>query len=130
MQAQLSDLAGLLRADVLRVKSEFRRLNLALSFTPTDAAPRPHYVVIGQCDLSALAFFLVLQPNRPIGGAERARPFAWVRFWTTWGGKRSTAAPQFYWRFLVTLPSVEARGRWRERGKFPAPTQPGRVRGC
>jgi len=41
---------------VPRVESEFRRLNLALTFTPTDAAPRPHYVVKDQCDLSALAF--------------------------------------------------------------------------
>jgi hypothetical protein len=57
VQAQLSDLAGLLKPDVPRVKSEFRRLNLALTFTATDACPRPRYIVKGQCDLSALVFF-------------------------------------------------------------------------
>lgn len=32
-------------------------------------------------------------------------------------GERSRAAPQFYC-VLVSLPSVEARGRWRERGRM------------
>ena len=31
---------------------------------------------------------------------------------------RSTAAPRFYCGFSVTLPSVEALGRWRERGRW------------
>ena len=61
---QLGDLAGLLRSDVARVKSEFRRLNLALTFTPTEAEPRPHYVVKGQCDLSALVFSVVRPADR------------------------------------------------------------------
>jgi len=56
VRTQLEDLAGLLHEDVPKVKAEFRRLNLALTFTPTDAQPRPHYVVKGQCDLSALVF--------------------------------------------------------------------------
>jgi hypothetical protein len=62
VRQQLGDLAGLLRSDVARVKAEFRRLNLALTFTPTEAKPRPHYVVKGQCDLSALVFRLYGRP--------------------------------------------------------------------
>src|SRR4029450_6584320 len=30
---------------------------------------------------------------------------------------RTTAAPPVLWRFLGELPSVEARGRWRQRGE-------------
>ena len=48
---------GLLKSDPATVKSEFRRLNLQLTFHPTEAEPRAHYVVKGQCDLGALAFF-------------------------------------------------------------------------
>jgi hypothetical protein len=61
---QLGDLAGLLRSDAARVKAEFRRLNLTLTFTPTDAEPRPHYVAKGQCDLSALVFSVVRPADR------------------------------------------------------------------
>jgi hypothetical protein len=68
---QLSDLAGLLKEDVPRVKAELRRLNLALTFTPTDAAPRPHYVVKGQCDLSALVFSFVQGADRGRGSLTR-----------------------------------------------------------
>ena len=53
---QLKDIVGLLESDPARVKSEFRRLDLQLTFHPTEAEPRPHYVVKGQCDLSALVF--------------------------------------------------------------------------
>jgi hypothetical protein len=59
VKAQLADLVGLLKSDVPRVKTEFRRLNLALTFTPVEAKPRPHFVVTGQCDLSALVFSFV-----------------------------------------------------------------------
>lgn len=41
VRQQLDDLAGLLRSDVARVKAEFRRLTLSLSFIPTEAEPRP-----------------------------------------------------------------------------------------
>ena len=54
---QLKDLAGLLKSDPAKVKSEFRRLNLQLTFHPTETEPRPHYIVKGQCDLGALVFF-------------------------------------------------------------------------
>jgi site-specific DNA recombinase len=54
---QLQDLVGLLKTDPARVKSEFLRLNLQLKFDPTEAEPRPYYLVKGQCDLSALVFF-------------------------------------------------------------------------
>ena len=64
VRTQLEDLAGLLHDDVPTVKAEFRRLNLALTFTPTDAQPRPHYVVKGQCDLSALVFSFVWPAER------------------------------------------------------------------
>jgi DNA invertase Pin-like site-specific DNA recombinase len=69
VQEQLGDLAGLLRSDVARAKTEFRRLNLSLSFTPTDASPRPHYVVKGQCDLSALVFSFSRPSDHWAGGA-------------------------------------------------------------
>jgi len=57
VQEQLEDLGGLLKTDPARAKSEFRRLNLQLNFHPTEAEPRPYYLVKGQCDLSALVFF-------------------------------------------------------------------------
>ena len=72
VEHQLVDLHSLLKEDVPRVKSEFRRLNLALGFRPVDSQPRAHYVVEGQCDLSALVFFL-------FGPADAASPPAWVR---------------------------------------------------
>jgi hypothetical protein len=56
VHTQLSDLHALLKTDPAKVKTEFRRLNLALTFHPTEAKPRPYYMVKGQCDLSALAF--------------------------------------------------------------------------
>jgi len=59
VEAQLGDLATLLKTDVPRVKAEFRRLNLQLTFGPVEAKPRPHYIVKGQCDLSALVFSFV-----------------------------------------------------------------------
>jgi hypothetical protein len=80
---QLKDLAGLLKSDPAKVKSEFRRLNLQLTFHPTEAEPRPHYIVKGQCDLSALVFSICAHVTR-------------VRFWTHRGSIRSTAAPQFH----------------------------------
>ena len=49
----------LLKSDPVKVKSEFRRLNLKLTFNPVEAEPRPHFVVQGQCDLSALAISFV-----------------------------------------------------------------------
>ena len=54
---QLQNLVALLKTDPAKVKSEFRRLNLNLTFNPVEAEPRPHFVVKGQCDLSALVFF-------------------------------------------------------------------------
>jgi hypothetical protein len=61
---QLKDLTGLLKSDPAKVKSEFRRLNLQLTFHPTEAEPRAHYIVKGQCDLGALVFFF-LRSRRP-----------------------------------------------------------------
>jgi hypothetical protein len=57
VREQLQNLTALLKTDPLKVKSEFRRLNLNLTFNPIEAEPRPHFVVKGQCDLSALVFF-------------------------------------------------------------------------
>ena len=54
---QLKEMTGLLKSDPAKVKTEFRRLNLQLTFHPTEAEPRAHYIVKGQCDLSALVFF-------------------------------------------------------------------------
>jgi hypothetical protein len=64
VREQLTDLTGLLKSNPAKVKSEFRRLNLQLTFHPTEAEPRAHYVVKGQCDLSALVFFY-LRSRRP-----------------------------------------------------------------
>jgi DNA invertase Pin-like site-specific DNA recombinase len=64
VDAQLADLASVLKENVPRVKSEFRRLNLALRFSPVEAEPRPYYVVEGQCDLSALVFLFVHPATR------------------------------------------------------------------
>jgi site-specific DNA recombinase len=79
VRGQLEDLTGLLKSDPAKVKSEFRRLNLQLTFHPTEAEPRAHYIVKGQCDLSALVFFYlrsrrpgaVLGPTRGQSAAER-----------------------------------------------------------
>ena len=59
--AQLKDLAGLLKSDPAKVKSEFRRLNLQLTFHPTEAKPRPHLhcqrpVRLGRTGLFLFAF--------------------------------------------------------------------------
>ena len=57
VREQLKDLAGPPKSDPAKVKSEFRRLSLQLTFHPTEAEPRAHYIVKGQCDLGALVFF-------------------------------------------------------------------------
>jgi hypothetical protein len=57
VREQPTDLTALLKSNPAKVKSEFRRLNLQLTFHPTEAEPRAHYIVKGQCDLSALAYF-------------------------------------------------------------------------
>jgi site-specific DNA recombinase len=59
VREQLEDLTNLLKSDPVKVKSEFRRLNLKLTFNPVEAKPRPHFVVKGQCDLSALVFLFL-----------------------------------------------------------------------
>ena len=81
VERQLADLVGLLKNDPVRVKAEFRRLNLQLQFRPVEAEPRPHFVVTGQCGLSALVFLFlrrrlkgaVLDPMRGRQGRERRR---------------------------------------------------------
>jgi hypothetical protein len=79
VEKQLRELTGVLKADPAKVKSEFRRLNLQFSFTPTEAEPRPHYIVKGQCELSALVFFYFALPipgcgSGPIEGASGPQP--------------------------------------------------------
>ena len=66
VETQLADLVGVLKDDPGRVKAEFRRLNLQLQFRPVEAEPRPHYVVSGQCGLSALVFLFL---RRRLAGA-------------------------------------------------------------
>jgi site-specific DNA recombinase len=68
VERQLADLTVLLKSDPTRVKAEFRRLNLQLTFTPVEAEPRAHYVVKGQCDLSALVFSVVQPAGRRAAG--------------------------------------------------------------
>ena len=95
----------MLKSDPAKVKSEFRRLNLQLTFHPTEAEPRDHYIVKGQCDLGALAFFyLRSRCQSAVLGSLR--------------GHQAHNRTPFLLTFLVRLPSVEARGRWRERGRM------------
>jgi site-specific DNA recombinase len=72
VEQQLQSLTELLKSDPARVKAEFRRLNLELKFHPTEAQPRPHYVVKGQCDLAALVF-LFLRSRRKSAVLDRTR---------------------------------------------------------
>ena len=105
MAQQLADLVGVLKNDPGRVKAEFRRLNLQLEFRPVEAKPRPHYVVSGQCGLSALVFLFL---RRRLAGAVLDRL------------KEESVHSRtlILLRFSVRLPSVEATGRWRERGRM------------
>lgn len=64
VEEQLLELTALLKDDPARTKAEFRRLNLQLTFKPVETKPRAHFVVSGQCDLSALAF-LFLRAKHP-----------------------------------------------------------------
>ena len=57
VEQQLQNITEVLKTDAAKTKAEFRRLNLQLTFSPVEAKPRAHFVVTGQCDLSALAFF-------------------------------------------------------------------------
>ena len=72
IEHQLGDLVSFLKDDVPKVKSEFRRLNLALTFEPVEDEPRAHYVVKGQCDLSALAFSFVRPAASGVQSSRRA----------------------------------------------------------
>jgi site-specific DNA recombinase len=85
VHTQMQNLTELLKTDAPRVKSEFRRLSLQLSFNPIEAEPRPHYMVKGQCDLSALVFFYLRSRN---GGAVLDRMLANpVRARSSWPGR-------------------------------------------
>ena len=57
VEQQLQNLTEVLKTDAAKTKAEFRRLNLQLTFSPVEAKPRAHFLVTGQRDLSALAFF-------------------------------------------------------------------------
>ena len=120
VEGQLTDLTSVLRDDVARVKSELRRLNLALNFSPVEAEPRAHYVVEGQCDLSALVFSFVRPATQGKGRGTMA-----------WRSGRQGAVVDYLGEQAVQsrtpvllissvwLPSVTATGRWRERGRMP-----------
>ena len=73
VENQLRDLTSVLKTDPARTKSEFRRLNLELTFHPTEAEPRAHYIVKGQCDLSALVFFYLRSGKSAVLDLMRAR---------------------------------------------------------
>ena len=105
MREQLQGLTGLPTSDPAKVKSEFRRLNLQLTFHPTEAEPRAHYVVKGQCDLGALVFFY-LRSRRQGAVLDPMR------------GQSDHNRTPVLLRFLVKLPSVTATGRWREWGRM------------
>ena len=105
VREQLKDLAGLLKSDPAKVKSEFRRLNLQLTFHPTEADPRDHYIVKGHCNLGALVFFYLRSRHQGAAlGSLREH--------------QAHSRTLILLRFLVRLPSVDATGRWRERGRM------------
>jgi hypothetical protein len=101
---QLQNVTELLKTDVVKAKAEFRGLNLHLVFKPVESKPRAHYVVSGQCDLSVLAFFY-LRSKESGAGLDRMLE-----------GPVHSRTPVLL-RFSMRLPSVEATGRWRERGR-------------
>ena len=105
MREQLQDLTGLLKSDPAKAKAEFRRLNLQLTFHPTEAEPRAHYIVKGQCDLGALVFFYL-------------RSYRQSAVLVPMRGQSDHNRTPVLLTFLVRLPSVEATGRWRERGRM------------
>jgi hypothetical protein len=116
VKRQLADLTALLRTDVPRAKSEFRRLNLALTFHPTEAKPRPYYVVKGQCDLSALAFSRFVPADLlPIRWTHRDRVSS--ASLDLLGERSVHSRTPVLLRFSIRLPSVTATGRWRERAR-------------
>ena len=105
VREQLQDLTGLLKSDPAKAKAEFRRLNLELTFHPTEAEPRAHYIVKGQCDLGALVFFY-LRSRRQGAVLDPMR------------GQSDHSRTPVLLTFLVRFPSVTATGRWRERGRM------------
>jgi DNA invertase Pin-like site-specific DNA recombinase len=64
VREQLQNLTALLKSDPAKAKSEFRRLNLQLTFNPVEAKPRANYVVKGQCDLSALVLLFLRRKSQ------------------------------------------------------------------
>ena len=95
VERQLQDLVGLLKSDPTSVKAQFRHLSLQLTFKPVEAKPRPHYIVNGQCDLSALAVLYLRSKNM---GAVLDRMLE----------HPAHSRTPVLLRFLVRLPSVEA----------------------
>jgi hypothetical protein len=85
---QLKDLAGLLKSEPAKVKSEFRRLNLQLTFHPTEAELGPITLSKASATWAHWSFSICVRGAR-------------VRFWALRGGIRPTAAPQFHWGFRL-----------------------------
>jgi hypothetical protein len=71
VKKELESLHPLLKSDIQRAKTEFRRLNLQLNWTPVEAEPRPHIHVKGQCDLAALALSVLMAAQRSGSGVGR-----------------------------------------------------------
>ncbi|PYR93544.1 MAG: hypothetical protein DMF84_09080 [Acidobacteria bacterium] len=98
---QLRSLHQLLLTNPERTKSEFRRLNLKLEWTPIEAEPRPYIAVKGQCDLSALAFSVLVPAERRMGAvvglslgrAAVERSWSRARFTHTARDGRAGSAP-------------------------------------
>ena len=110
VEAQLQNLTELLKSDPAKVKAEFRRLNLQLTFKPTEATPRPHDVVSGQCD----------SPHWPFSICAPR-----VRFWTgcwsdpLWKSSRHSISVPTHLRD----PRTRAWGE-SESGRAAAPPRP------
>jgi hypothetical protein len=108
VQAQLQDLHALLKENPEKVQAEFRRLNLHLTFTPVGSdTDKAFFHVNGQCDLSALAFSRLWPASSPGSGAFLSLSLE----------RSAHSRTPVLLRFRVELPSVEATGRWRERGR-------------
>ena len=116
VEAQLGDLASLLKEDFPRVKTEFGRLNLALKFTPVEGDPCAHYVVEGQCDLSALALSFVQAGRSRVPNGRLGDPLTMgaVLDLSREGAVHSRTPVLL--RFRVRLPSVTAAGRGENAG--------------
>ena len=101
VEQQLQNLTEVLKTDAAKTKAEFRRLNLQLTFSPVEAKPRAHYIVLASATCAHWPFLFALQQ---------------VRFWIGRWSVRSTGAPQFYGDFRSGFRRLRPEGGGRSAG--------------